>query len=605
MTGVAVTLALVAAGFGVFQLTAADGPQSPEAAVRSFFDAVDHEDVIGVIESLDPSERQILRDAVESTKTEAARTHVASDDLDLHQVQGVDLKVSDLKMGVTPLRDGLSAVDLADGHVSTSADLDRMAIGPVIRELLQRRDADPNTKGESHAAKSRIDLSGVRLATTRTDGVWHVSVLYSVAEQMRTHGDHVKPFPTTPPIAAKGADSPEAAVRQAVDALLHHDAQRLIELAAPGEMDVLHTYGPLIVANAKKRWAKESESTTVKDLALATTDGARGAKVVSATSFKVHTENDYGDGDRDSSDYAFDGRCTTITYTSSFNDGARTDVAPSEGAVAPTPPASEPQVTKWCKGEQQGDQMVGAFRSLLFTPFLFGSPSGGDLKVVAEEHDGAWFLSPARSIFESTLTGLRGLSVDDARREARAMFGDESWLLDPPEFWKACKIDRPGLDASRADGEKAEQACSEALPEDYQGPYGFGGYAQSRFSTVGRAIGPDSSDATSTCFDDPAVSDAAGAPVDAAYSACLQRLFAEGKIDGSLVVQDQCARTWNDWYTAHPDSDGPTEAESNALDQAMQQCLADTPLPTPPPGSAPAPVLPGGGVSGGRPRSGP
>ncbi len=627
ITGIAVTLALVAGGFGVMQLTAADGPQSPEAAVRSFFDAVDHEDVIGVIESLDPSERQILRDAVESTKSEAARTEVASKDLDLNKVQGVDLEVSDLKMGVAPLREGLSAVDLADGHVSTSADLDRMAIGPVIHELLTRRAADPDLKGEDHTAKSRIDLSGVRLASTRTDGAWHVSILYSIAEQVRTNRDHVKPFPTAPPIAAKGADSPEAAVRQAIDALLHHDAQRLIELAAPGEMDVLHTYGPMIVANAKKGWAQESESTTVKDLGLTTTDGPRGAKIVSATSFKMHDEHDYGDGDGgDSTDYVFDGRCTSITSTSTYADsgwsdyppvegdsGGWTNVAPNAGVTSSTSPdgaSPDPQshTTKWCKGEQGGEGARGVLPSMVFMPFFFNGSSGADLKVVTEEHDGAWFVSPARSLFETSLSGLRGLSVDDARRQVRALFGNETWLLDPPEFWKACKVEQPGLEATRADGEKAEQACADALPDDYQGPYGFGGYARSKFSTVGRAIDDSGSydDPTSSCDNEPAVIDAEGSAYDVAYSACLERLFAEGKIDGSVLVDDQCGSAWNDWYNAHPDSDGPTDAESQALDDAHQACVDATPVPSRPGGSAPAPVLPGGaGTSGSSAPSGP
>ena len=62
----AVSAVAVAAGaFGVVALAAGDGADSPEAAVDAFFDAIDHEDVIGVLEALDPEERQILRPAVE------------------------------------------------------------------------------------------------------------------------------------------------------------------------------------------------------------------------------------------------------------------------------------------------------------------------------------------------------------------------------------------------------------------------------------------------------------------------------------------------------------------------------------------------------------
>lgn len=572
-TALAVTIALVAGGFGVMQLTATDGPKSPDEAVRAFFDAVDHEDVIGVLEALEPSERQILRDAVDATVVEGKRVKVASDDLDLHKVQGLDLHVDGLKMGVTPLRDGLSAVDLADGSVSTAADLEKLPVGPVIREVLDRRRNDPNGDGLDQHPKDRIELSGVRLATVRTDGAWHVSVLYSIAEQVRTDAKHVDPFPTGPGVAPKGAASPEAAVREAVDAIIHHDARRLIELAPAEEMAVLHEYGPLILKGAED-WQKEDQNIKVSNLQLATNDGPRGAKVVSAKSFDVHTEEDFGGGDNQSIDWSYDGKCTTSTYTSTYAGG---DGSASDG--------SSPNTQKWCVDDQD---RYSRDPFSLFLPFGVGVSGPGDgLRIVAEEHDGSWYLSPSRSLFETVLTIVRDVSPDQARRFVRVFFGDDDWLSAPPEFWEACKVADPGLDASRAEGEKAYQACEEALPADYAGDHGW-----QSFSRLGEGAGVGlEGDPTAACPDGPGEQDLEGAAFDAAYTACLKRLFDAGKVDGSQLVFDQCQAGWDDWYAAHPDGE-PTEAEGKALDDATQRCEETTPVPTRPDGSSDATAAP-------------
>ena len=53
-----------------------------------------------------------------------------------------------------------------------------------------------------------------------------------------TESDAIKP---------RGADTPEMAVTQWLDAVHHHDLTRLIELSAPVETETLHTYGASIL----------------------------------------------------------------------------------------------------------------------------------------------------------------------------------------------------------------------------------------------------------------------------------------------------------------------------------------------------------------------
>ena len=73
-------------------------------------------------------------------------------------------------------------------------------------------------------------------------------------------------------------------------------------------------------------------------------------------------------------------------------------------------------------------------------------------------------------------------------------------MAEPDDFWAACGVDRPALDASRAEGDAAWQACYEQLPDDYGGA-----------GMAGRTWVSES----------PAAAPCAGIPDDADHAACM------------------------------------------------------------------------------------
>ena len=543
-------LAVGAGGFGVLALSSGDGADTPGAAVEAMFEAIDQEDVIGVLEALDPTERAILRPAVEQTGQQAERVEVASTDLDLRKVQGVDLAVEGLTYTTEDLGDGVTAVDLTGGTVSSSADLDRMAVGATVQAILDRDAAEAGGDVDRRASDT-IELDGVRLVARRSGGGWHVSALYSLAEQVR-RTDHPG---SEPPafgrgIPARGAPDPETAVREGLDATIRSDVRRLVELTPPGEMAVLHDYGPLLVEQVGE--PDPDPDLEITELELASAEGPDGTTVVSAESFEAELVDEYG-----STSWSYDGACTTITRT--FTDGWFNS-APNEGVIHTEPDGSEaePDVFRQC------DDDTGLVQGSMFLwSYLDGGP-GGQLKVVVEEVDGAWYLSPSRSLIESTLGQLRSISGADMRTAARIWSG-ELWLLEPDELWAACGVERPADDADREEGEAAAEACYEALPEDYRGRsffgvgYGHGyGYGDDVYSSEETLVVDD---LTSVCYE---LEYDEG---DAAAEACFRSLVEAGEATPEDLASFRCE-------LAYPLlDDDATDEEWDAAEEAYSACV--------------------------------
>lgn len=586
--GAAAVVAVAAGAFGVLTLSAGGGADDAGAAVENMFDAIDHEDVIGVAESLDPNERQILRPAVEDAGQQAKRVKLASDDLDLRDVAGFDIEVKGLSYTTEDLGDGITAVDLTGGTVSSVTDLDKMPFGSSIRTILDRDAADQG--GDVNRKDSgTIDLDGIRLIALRSNGGWHVSAFYSIAEAIRLDQDDVRPVPDFGNgVPAKGADSPETAVREALDAAVTADVQRLVELTPPGEAAVLHDYGPLLV-DASKDASADFNGPKIEKLELTTADGPDGTKVVSASAYKVSYGDDYS-----STVLEYDGSCSTITssytYDDSFTDDGTATYGPDgeivdtgSGHASPDPitPNSDPQsdTYKVCDDDvsSTADQLfpVGA---------LFNGP-GSLLQVVTEQHDGAWFVSPTRTILESTLGGLRDLSPEQVEIATRVIGGDY-WLSEPDSFWQACGVAKPGLDVSRENGDQAYQDCFDDLPDDYDysgGAYGFGfglfgpgssAYGSSEGSfDEGPSIDEPYLDPTETCYqaaDGTFIEDAG------IVETCLRGLLEAGTISADDYLSSTCSSVYDEVDTDLPDdaTDEQLDAAYEAADQAYDACSA-------------------------------
>lgn len=377
-----------------------------------------------------------------------------------------------------------------------------------------------------------------------------MSALYSIAEQVRQEADPAEPVPDFGNgVPARGAASPESAVREAVAAAADLNVRRLIELTPADEMAVLHDYGPMLVDAAERSRDDDFQGPSVNELDLAVADGPDGTKVVSATRFEVIDADEYG-----STIWAYDGSCTSIT--SEYDYDYDSESFEPEGELLEAESEAGSDVFEVCDDDGQ----------TAFAPyFLFsGYGAGGLVRVVTEQHDGQWFVSPSRSIVESVLGGLRELSVEEVRRTARVWAGDY-WAAEPDGFWEACGVERPADDAPSDEGEQAAEECYETLPDDYEGePFGWYGGGYSDESGDGDGFGDDGSyqydpvdDPSYACYD---LGD------DAATESCLADLVDSGDIDPGELASFRCDQV----YDAIPsDAD---DATREAADEAYGEC---------------------------------
>lgn len=361
--------AVVAAGvFAVAMLSAASGSATPEEAVERLFTAVGDEDVIGVLEALAPGERSALRPSLEELVGELRRLGIASDDLDLSAVRGVDLEFDGLALEREDMGGGVAAVRIAGGTITASTRPDQLPIGPILAKLLDHPDGGTELEPASTTEDLAVDAP-VLVAIDDGDG-WHVSLFYSVAEGLRR--DAGEPMPAFGHgIEAVGADSPEEAVRQAVEAAVALDVRRLIASTSPAEARALHDYAPLFLDDAEaavgELRAGDAYEIEVTRLDLtAETDG--DVAQVRVGGFEASgTLPEVGDFSASS-----DGECFTFDFS---GESDRT-----------------------CASDMQ----------------MPGLPMGNtEMVLTTVRHDGRWFLSPTRTLFEQVLGGLRALDRED------------------------------------------------------------------------------------------------------------------------------------------------------------------------------------------------
>ena len=364
--GIAVgsVLALAASAFAVTSL-GSQGPSSPEAAVEALFAAVEARDVIGVLDTMAPAERAVYQPFVEDVVTELQRLEVLSDDLDLGGITGVSLDVEGLTLESEVLADGVAVVRITGGTISSSVDRRAIPVGSFVQDLMDEAEDDLDLEPLTATTQLAED-EPVRIVVLEDDG-WHVSLHHSIAEAARTSAD--APLPDFGGgVQPVGAGSPEEAVRAMVDAGVALDVRRMIALLPPGEMSAVHDYAPLFLDDADEAVAElraESDfQITVDELDLrAETDDGIG--LVTVERFAAS-----GQADGEPFDVAYDGACVTWT--------------------------SDGEADELCADEEDG--------------VLLGPMS---IVVHTVEQDGAWFVSPLRTGFGLSLSGLQALTAED------------------------------------------------------------------------------------------------------------------------------------------------------------------------------------------------
>jgi hypothetical protein len=223
IAGVGVTVAVQSDGNG--------GAATPEDAVTLMLDAAADEDLLGMADALAPFERDALLDYF-TQAGELGRESAESADLSAW----IDLAYSDPTFAVTELRSDIASVEITSGSGSFTAG---EQLAEAMDGLLRSSD------GSSLTAPLDFDLDELpAVVTVQRNGQWYVSVQHTIAEALRDNSG--EPLPER--IVPVGASSPEAAVREMVEALGAGDERRMIELLDPIEVPVAHDYGALVIS---------------------------------------------------------------------------------------------------------------------------------------------------------------------------------------------------------------------------------------------------------------------------------------------------------------------------------------------------------------------
>jgi hypothetical protein len=257
--------AVAIVGAGVFAVTriagdsASGGASSPEAAANDFLDALDEEDVLGLVDVLLPGERDTFRQPLQDLVGELKRLEVLSPDADLSKVGGIDIAITDRRVDVHET----NVDDIVDLEVTATAKAtlkgEELPIGAWIREAIGDQDMSELDE-ESDASEGTFPITAVR-----KDGSWYLSAFYSIAETVRHDADD--PDIPAEAVALNGGKTPEAAMDNLINATAGLDLAKMIGALNPNEFEALQRYAPLFVEDAQRELAEADVSLKVTNTA--------------------------------------------------------------------------------------------------------------------------------------------------------------------------------------------------------------------------------------------------------------------------------------------------------------------------------------------------
>jgi hypothetical protein len=390
---VALTIgALAVVAGGVFAaISLAGSTNDPEDPVRAMFAAAEQGDVLGVLAQLDPGERDALERPVTDLVDQLNRLDVLHD-ADLGHVSGVDLKVDDLELKSTTVRDDIARVTIEDGKAKTTVDASKLPLGGFIRDLA----GDGLDEAKPDSSSSDLATAEDFVTTVKRGDRWYVSIGYSVAELARRDAG-ISFAEMGPGVAPKGADTPEAAVRQLVEAGTKLDLRHIIELLPPGELGAVQDYAGLFLDEAEQAKPAAGDYTaTVSKLDLdSEVDGDHGLVFVRDATFDVAAGDfalKYADG------------CADITQP------------PTIFAV---PTDARPKSTHVCQGADPLDALKGLGLEGVDPPKFSFQGKQPKVGIAVTRVDGKWYVSPTRTLLGSLDATLEILQPKDLKEIVR------------------------------------------------------------------------------------------------------------------------------------------------------------------------------------------
>lgn len=407
---VAISLLVSGVVFALVATSTTDGASDPTTAVKDLLQAVARNDVIGILDSLPPAEREAMRNGIPALADELRRLGVLGA-LSLSNIPGVNIELRNVGFHTTMLWGELGRVQLVSGSIVVTPVSDGFPLPESTRQLLEhdfRASIDPGSG--SHT----IDLATWRpnLVAVKDGGGWHVSMFYTLAEAIR--GAENGPLPRFGDLpSAVGAESPEAAVRELIEAGMNLDPTRAVTLTLPTEGRALYDYSSLFLPEARRRSmaieADEPLSMRLQDLEVAANEHGT-VRRVEVTRFDARLSE--GDDQRR---VTYEKGCLSATRSLVSDPDASDTVTTCDGDLAPATslhPAGGDRLDKLTAWQGLGRA---------FPTF------------VVIERQGRWYVSPTQTVLTTLVEILRQMQPEDVQAFS-ARLGELAQLYGLPVF---------------------------------------------------------------------------------------------------------------------------------------------------------------------------
>jgi hypothetical protein len=229
-----VTSLLLVGMLAISAIVGNGGASSPEAAVRQLADAMSHEDPLAAADVLAPNEVRSLHGSLSAAAKKAQE--LALVDAASAPLTGVDFSVDNLSLTTTTLGDGYAKVTVDGGSLSASTSKAKFS---ALMQKVLREGGDNSAQIDLATMLQDRSLPSFVVAV-KDGGSWYVSAAYTALEYFREYNNlPAADFGSGAQAAATlGADSPDAAVQEAMRALQAADWNRLMALAPPDEIPV-------------------------------------------------------------------------------------------------------------------------------------------------------------------------------------------------------------------------------------------------------------------------------------------------------------------------------------------------------------------------------
>ncbi len=251
LIGLGLGVALLAGG-GAFAYTqlVKEKSNTPSQAVESFYTALAKGDGIGLAETLEPGERDILLESVVPMVAEMNRLQFF-ENADLKQIKGIEGSFTNYKATEKKLRDDLTEVTINTGTLVTNFDPKALPLGKNLK------DAFKDVLADSKKSSTTTQLKNTPFVVHKTGSKWYVSLNYSIGEAARrdfnNNGGTQRAVPLlTNGTLPKGTATPELAVNDMMQAMADVNIERMIELVPPSELPALQNYSDWFLPDAKE-----------------------------------------------------------------------------------------------------------------------------------------------------------------------------------------------------------------------------------------------------------------------------------------------------------------------------------------------------------------